>query len=255
MFNVITIETKNQYYMLEIQRILSGIIVVCYLSTNGTAQNLEWAVNFGGESFDNANSISVDGQGNVFTTGHFKGTSDFDPSNDVVNLTANGEDDIFVSKLDASGNFVWAKNLGGTSSDIANCITSDDLGNMYITGGFFNVGNFNTDTGTTNLSSAGDRDVFVVKMNSIVSSVDIESYKDIPHVNLYPNPTTGLINLNFDNLQNVKVFIYDTQGKRVYTEQNISSNFFQFNFNADKGIYFMDVISAEKKYQLKFIYQ
>jgi hypothetical protein len=56
----------------------------------------------------------VDSAGNVYTTGYFQGTVDFDPGAGTVNLSSAGSDDIFVQKLDASGNLVWARGMGGT---------------------------------------------------------------------------------------------------------------------------------------------
>lgn len=63
--------------------------------------------------------IEVDGAGNVYTTGFFNGTADFDPGADVYNLTTTTftNHDVYVSKLDVNGNFVWAGKWGGTFSD------------------------------------------------------------------------------------------------------------------------------------------
>ena len=79
--------------------------------------NFVWARRLGGTSDDQGFSIVVDGSGNVYTTGFFDGTADFDPGAGTFNLTSAGGQDVFVSKLDSSGNFVWARQLGGTSSD------------------------------------------------------------------------------------------------------------------------------------------
>ena len=72
---------------------------------------------FRGTSSDFGWSVAVDSSGNVYTTGYFAGTVDFDPGAGSANLTSVGENDVFVSKMDASGNHVWAKQFGGTSTD------------------------------------------------------------------------------------------------------------------------------------------
>ena len=78
--------------------------------------NFIWAKQMGGIfSSDRGNSIAVDASGNVYTTGLFVLTGDFDPGPGFANLAAPDDNAIFVSKLDALGNFVWAKQLGGTS--------------------------------------------------------------------------------------------------------------------------------------------
>lgn len=74
----------------------------------------EWAKTMGGIGHENIQSIGLDKSGNVYTTGSFEGTADFDPdSNRVFNMTTFGEPDVFICKLDSSGNFVWAKQFGG----------------------------------------------------------------------------------------------------------------------------------------------
>lgn len=86
-------------------------------------------------------SLSVDAKGNVYTTGYFNGTADFDPGPNTYNLvsttTAGFENnDVFISKLDANGTFQWAKQLGGDNVDIGNSINADLFGNVYTTGYF-----------------------------------------------------------------------------------------------------------------------
>lgn len=98
--------------------------------------NLVWAKSIGGTLNDIGRSIAIDVAGNVYTTGVFQGTEDFDPGPGVVNLTSVGGSDIFISKLDASGNFVWAKNIGGSSDDNGYSIAVDASGNVF-TSGFF----------------------------------------------------------------------------------------------------------------------
>ena len=75
--------------------------------------NFEWAKGIGGSGLDSGLSLAIDSEGNVYTTGSFQGTADFDPGAGTFNLTSAGETDIFISKLDSQGNFEWAKNFGG----------------------------------------------------------------------------------------------------------------------------------------------
>ncbi len=73
----------------------------------------------------------MDASGNVYTTGFFHGTVDFDPGAGVFNLSAAGSGaNAFVLKLDAGGNFVWAIHFGGSSSSeiVSESIAVDALG-------------------------------------------------------------------------------------------------------------------------------
>jgi hypothetical protein len=74
-----------------------------------SAQTFTWAKNMGGTSLDNGLSVAIDASGNVYTTGYFQGTADFDPGAGVSNLTSFGGTDIFISKVNADGKFVWAQ--------------------------------------------------------------------------------------------------------------------------------------------------
>lgn len=138
----------------------------CLASIVSIAQppRFEWAKNMGGTSFDVSNSIAVDGSGNVFTTGYFHETSDFDPSAGLFNLTSAGDSDIFISKLDPAGNFLWAKRMGGSRDDRGNSIVITSLGNTYITGFFNGTVDFDPGEGIYNLTSRGFQDMFIAKL-------------------------------------------------------------------------------------------
>ena len=137
-----------------------------FVSKLDASGNFVWAKNMGGNSNDYAFSIAVDASGNVHTTGLFSGTADFDPGAGTVNLISAGSDDIFVSKLDASGNFVWAKNMGGSSVDVGIFIAVDAAGNVYTTGTFRGTADLNPDAGIFSLTSAGLDDIFISKLNA-----------------------------------------------------------------------------------------
>ena len=88
-----------------------------------------------------------------------------DPGAGVSNLTSAGDNDVFVSKLDASGNFLWARSMGGTGSDYGYDIAVDASGIVYTTGWFSSTVDFDPGAGTVNLTSAGARDIFVQKLS------------------------------------------------------------------------------------------
>ncbi len=140
-----------------------------FISKLNSAGNFVWARQLGGTLDDQGNGITVDSSGNVLTTGYFRGTVDFDPGAGTSNLTSAGGDDIFVSKLDSAGNFVWARRLGGTggtSFDRGQGIAVDASGNVLTTGPFSGTADFDPGAGTSNLTSAGSNDIFVSKLNS-----------------------------------------------------------------------------------------
>ena len=139
-------------------------------------QNFVWAKQMGGPPFSNqAWGVAVDASGNVYTTGEFRGTADFDPGPGVFNLTSlgpavgSGTPNIFVSKLDSAGNFVWARQMGGVDRANAFGIALDGSGNVYTTGRFLGTVDFDPGPGTFNLTSISSinlGDIFVSKLDS-----------------------------------------------------------------------------------------
>jgi hypothetical protein len=146
--------------------LLSLSINVLLNLANAQQPSLEWAKSFGGAANQDVGmSIAADASGNVYTTGYFSGTVDFDPGTGTSNLTSNGGIDAFVQKLDPSGNLLWAKSFGGTSNDYGYAVTVDASGNVYTIGEFLGTADFDPGTGTNNLSSNGGPDVFVQKLS------------------------------------------------------------------------------------------
>lgn len=143
-------------------------IVLGLLIQKGYSQNLQWAKGFGGNGLgESSSSIAVDASGNVYTTGYFWGTVDFDPGPGSFTLTSTGNTDIYVQKLDANGNFLWAGNMGSVADDNGNCIVVDGTGNMYIVGLFSTTADFDPGPGTFSLiTPGGSYDAFIVKLNA-----------------------------------------------------------------------------------------
>ncbi len=139
-----------------------------FVSKLDASGNFLWAKSLGGTSDDRGYSLAVDGSSNVYTTGYFYGTADFDPGAGTYNLNAamggSGYPDIFISKLDASGNFAWAKSIGGTYYDYGRAIAVDGSGNVYTVGSFYGTVDFDPGAGTYNLTSS-NYDVFVSKLD------------------------------------------------------------------------------------------
>lgn len=129
------------------------------------AGNYVWAKTMGGTDFDGAVGIAIDGNGNVVTTGSFRGTADFDPGVGTATVTSNGLDDIFISQLDNNGNFVMVKSIGGTGTDYGNAIATYASMTLFITGTFQNTADFDPGVGTTTLTSGGSWDAFVIRLD------------------------------------------------------------------------------------------
>ncbi|MEO8148001.1 MAG: SBBP repeat-containing protein [Bacteroidia bacterium] len=125
-----------------------------------------WAKRTGAQFDDSGNSIVTDAAGNIYTTGYFEGSVDFDPGSGTFNLNFNGLGDVFIQKLDAAGNFGWAKQMGGTGFDRGYSIAIDGAGNIITTGSFENTVDFDPSAvGSFNLTATDSLDIFIQKLD------------------------------------------------------------------------------------------
>lgn len=142
------------------------LIISSLLAFTCPAQTLLWAKSMGGPASEYPIAMAVDAQGGVYTTGYFQNIADFDPGPGTFTLAEAGGNDVYISKLDASGNFVWAKRIGNFSFEQGTGIASDAQGNVYVTGPFWGTVDFDPGAGISNLTSAGDYDVFILKLDA-----------------------------------------------------------------------------------------
>ncbi|HEX5654952.1 MAG TPA: SBBP repeat-containing protein [Chitinophagaceae bacterium] len=142
-------------------------VFVCKLNSSG---NFIWAKQLGGAGGDVCNSLTLDKNNNPYVIGSFAGNADFDPGPATYTMTASSSD-IFISKLDPSGNFVWAKQLGGSLEDQGYEIAVDARANVYTTGLFSGSADFDPDAGVYVLNSVGEKDIVVHKLGPCVNNL------------------------------------------------------------------------------------
>ena len=122
-----------------------------------SAGNHLWSKAMGSPTKDEFTyDIELDANNNVYTIGIFGGVADFDPGPGVFALTANGTNDAYISKLDANGNFVWAKQIGGAiGGDKGSSIRVDINSNVYITGSVNSVADLDPGPAVVNFGTQG----------------------------------------------------------------------------------------------------
>jgi len=103
-------------------------------------------------------SINLDIFSNIFLTGMFMNIITFCE----FSVVSNGRYDIYVAKMDTSGNFHWLVNAGGPYWDSGKGVSVDNFGNIYVTGYFSGSASL----GTIILPTIGSDDVLVAKLSS-----------------------------------------------------------------------------------------
>jgi hypothetical protein len=118
-----------------------------------------WTKSAGGKQEDYAYGISTDRAGNSYVTGYFSDTAAFG----TQKCMSAGNEDVFVSKLDPNGNFLWTRSIGSTKTDkgYGTVIDKDGM-NCYITGSFNDSLFFNG----IKLLSSGMSDIYIAQCDS-----------------------------------------------------------------------------------------
>ncbi len=210
-----------------------------------TAGKFKWVKSMGSVNDDFGNSIFTDNSGNIYTTGSFQGMADFDPStSSVFNLTSsNSSNDMFITKLDPSGNLIGAIALGGAAQDYGHGIFLNNKGNIYTTGGFQSKVDFDPSAGFYSLKTLGYMDIFVHKMSDGKAGKEtLDKRNDIA---IYPNPTNGILYINNPSSKNMRIQILNSLGQVVMEkliENSAIVNIEHFN----RGIYIIKLMDLDK---------
>ncbi len=134
------------------------------------AQNYNWAKNIGSDQSNGQGitsyGMAADNNGNVYLAGAFDGTVDFDPGPGVSAITTAGSFDIFFAKYDAGGNYLWAKSIGSTMSDICFTMAVDGNGHVFLGGYYGDLTDFDPGSGIQNLNFTGSEDAFLAKYDN-----------------------------------------------------------------------------------------
>jgi len=121
----------------------------------------------GGTNGDFGQSVATDSSGNIYITGYFSGTADFDPGTETDSFTSAGLEDIFLTKINSDGSYGWTKTMGGTDSDFGQSVAVDGNDDVYVTGYFRSINaDFDPGSGTDSHSSVGLEDIFLAKITS-----------------------------------------------------------------------------------------
>lgn len=137
-----------------------------------------WFRTFGGTGSDRALDVAVLG-GEIYTTGAFSNTADLNPGAGTFTLSATGKGnmrspDAFVQRLDSSGNFLTAWQMGGKYGDQAVSLQVD-AGGVSVLGDFTDIADFQPGSGTLNKTSAGQSDVFLARYSLTGSPVWVQT--------------------------------------------------------------------------------
>ena len=161
------------------QTTFGGDVDAFVTKLNAAGSSLLYSTYLGGPRFDAGRSIAVDASGNAYVTGETIGSFPTTPGAFKTTFPG-GEEDAFVSKLDATGSALdYSTYLGGSGvggyGDAGNGIAVDASGNAYV-GGQTYSSDFPTTPGAFQTTYGGKEDGFVSKLNAAGSALVYSTY-------------------------------------------------------------------------------
>jgi hypothetical protein len=134
---------------------------------NGTTGALKWIKVFGENATrETVMELAVDASENVLAAGVFNETVAFDRRDPSFDRKAVGSDDIYLARLNSSGEFQFIRTIGGKKQESVAGMVQDDLGNLYLTGNFNKSVDFQPGPGQTVLAAPSGGSAYIMKMDS-----------------------------------------------------------------------------------------
>lgn len=146
--------------------IISGGSSDAYVAKTDGNGNFLWVKWISGPAQDYVDAVEVDKNENVIVLADFYDNVDYNPGGAGTHTfqSNQGLSNILLIKYDKNGVVQWAKNIGGSSIDKGYDVIADTLGNIFVTGYFYNTSNFNAGVTTSDtLHSRGTADIFFAK--------------------------------------------------------------------------------------------
>lgn len=173
-----------------------------YLLKLNASGNFQWLRTLKGYTSSSTNravftAFDMDASGNMFITGFYRGTIDFDPGPALDTATSASIDNAFLLKLDANGNLVWVKRWSSPNLGFSN-ITCATNGDLLMTGSFQATPDFDPSSGVFNMTGTAGADMFVLRMDANGNFVWAKAFKGAV-VSQYSNTATPLAVVNSTN--------------------------------------------------------
>lgn len=135
-----------------------------FIAKFDSSGNHIWTSYIGGSNVDIASSIKITLDNHLILVG-YSNSSDFPTTPGAFQTNNAGQYDVFIIKIDTSGQIIWSTLFGGMGGELGIDI-SIDLDNNIIIGGQTNSSNFPFTLGAFQPLPLGNNDAFVAKFNT-----------------------------------------------------------------------------------------
>lgn len=159
-------------------RVSTLLIFLSYFSF-GQVPNFEWNRTFYGNNNEDGWGITIDEDGNIWTTGFYRSLFDADPGPDSSFLEDAANSSVFIHKMSPAGKLLWAGSFDGTNQSFGYSITSDKSGHVFLTGYFSGRVDFDPTQLENKISatSGSGSDAFLVKLDTDGNLIMVKTFE------------------------------------------------------------------------------
>lgn len=219
--------------------------------------NFIWAKSVYGVNGSYANRIGFNRANEVLIAGEFFGTCDFDPdSSSALNITSNGDLDIYFLKLSKNGDFISVATIGGPNYEYLEDMAQSSSNEYVFTGSYLsNITDFDPQTGVTNVLTNGQFNFYTLKLIDTTSAVGIFNRSEIDEIKYvaYPNPVKEFIQIENPYKEEVNMLILGSNGQLVLNGMQLNPGKNQIPIDLPKGLYFIQLQSKLGSEVIKLI--
>jgi len=143
--------------------------MMCFIS-EVLSQKTDWVKVFGGGGYNMIMDSDYDNDGNLYAAGIFTGTVDFNPHIIISDeKTSEGAYDVFISKYDGNGAYLWTKTFGGTSNVMVNALNilegANSYNGIYLAGKYLETADFDPSSSSDTYTASDSYDSYVTLLN------------------------------------------------------------------------------------------
>jgi hypothetical protein len=213
----------------------NGLSDFWLLKLNSTGDIL-WQKSIGGNDQESLFRMSQTIDGNFLLSGSSRSSISGDKTSNSRGLS-----DYWVVLIDTDGNIIGQKTIGGNDNEAGTNIIEISGGGYFVAGS-----TFSGISGDKTEASRGQSDYWVLKLESnslTFSNPILAGYK------VFPNPTTELVNINFDKEFSGTIIQTDALGKEIKQVYFSDVKNVAFHLIGENGVYYLTFLthSGEKE--------
>lgn len=215
--------------------------------------DLIWTESFGNSGLDNLSDIKVDNNDNIYFSGSFGGTFDFDfGPNEYLHSSLGGENSVIVL-LTKDAERIESFNFSGVCSSNTALLDICLNGEVYFAGNFSGSLVVDAPPVVATYYSSQYYDIYYGKMNATVSVEEHLSSGELSSM-IYPNPTSNQFTVDLGKVHaNVEMKITDVLGKTIFEQSYSSIQLLDYFIPGNAGLYFVRIEADSRSRTLTLV--